>query len=1190
MRLKQIRLSGFKSFVDPTSLEVPGRLVGIVGPNGCGKSNIMDAVRWVLGESRAHELRGESMQDVIFTGSADRKPSGRASVELVFDNSLGRIGGSWGAFSEVAVRRVLTRDGQSTYSINQQVVRRRDVHDLFLGTGLGPRAYAIIGQGTISRIIESRPEELRVFLEEAAGVSRYKERRRETEHRLADTRENLVRVEDLLRELQSSIERLEAQAEKARRHAELHAARALNQGLLWVGRRDEARERQQRLARRKTENQLNLDESLARLRSAEARLEGLRSAVQAASDALHLAQGQYYQAGSEVSRHESELRHLAESRQRASQQLAAFEAQIALHRKELVELNARATDNHQRLEALASSITDQQARVAHWLGQEDTHRHALRSAQLEADEARNALERARSEHETARIRSSSAQQQLRQLEARRDRAQGLLAALEPPNANLLGESAQALAEAQAEAQRCGAGEHACEVEAGEARGRAIEAHDSLRVQQQQLAALEARHSALQELEERIGRETGLVPWLRQHGWDHLPRLWRQIRIEPGWDSAFEAVLRERLEAIELPGFASLAAVSGELALPPGKQSLFSDAHLEDPGQRPASPGIPVSDATPQACAGLPRLSHLLHCANASLAAVLEPWLESCFAVKDLPAALLRQPRLEPGIRLVTPQGHLVERHAVMLHAADQAQDGRLARRRELEQLARSAKAQRLHTEEARMKAELAERQRAESESQLGRARQAHLLAARRAADKGIEDERLRQRAQRVDADRARLQQELAELGHDMDRVGRSVLGDEPLRILLDKAAEGERTLEVLRLAFARTQDASARWREATREAERELDAYLADARILRERLDAGALRCDALNGAVQALEQQREDLLALIATIRDESARSELQRAIEARLAAEQRLGDRRQQAETLALQCRESDEHRQSIERSLQPMRDAIAAASLEEQAAQLGAEQFDQLLREARQDPVALKANAESLGLSTQPSALQAALNQLAEEIAALGPVNLAALEELSAAREREGFVASQSADLREAMRVLEDAIRRIDRETRELLRETYDHVNLNFGRFFPRLFGGGEARLLLSGEEILDAGVQVIAQPPGKRNSSIHVLSGGEKALTAIALVFAIFQLNPAPFCLLDEVDAPLDDANTERYCDIVRTMSEHTQFLFITHNKVAMELAEQLVGVTMQERGVSRLVAVDLESAASYAEAA
>jgi len=526
----------------------------------------------------------------------------------------------------------------------------------------------------------------------------------------------------------------------------------------------------------------------------------------------------------------------------------------------------------------------------------------------------------------------------------------------------------------------------------------------------------------------------------------------------------------------------------------------------------------------------------------------------------------------------------------MLHAADQAQDGRLARRRELAQLERSAKAQRLLTEEARIKAELAERQRSESEAQLGRTRQAHLQAARRAVDKRIEDERLRHRAQQVAADRTRLQRELAELGHDMDRAGRSVLGEEPLRILADRAAEGERTLETRRSAFARAQDASVRWREATREAERELDAYLADARILRERLDAGTLRCEALGTAVRALERQREDLLALIATIRDESARGELQRAIEARLAAEQRLADRRQQAETLALQCRESDEHRQSVERSLQPMRDAIAAASLEEQAAQLGAEQFDQLLREARQDPAALKSMAESMGLSTQPSGLQAALNQLAEEIAALGPVNLAALEELNAAREREGFVASQSADLREAMRVLEDAIRRIDRETRGLLRETYDQVNLNFGRFFPRLFGGGEARLLLSGEEILDAGVQVIAQPPGKRNSSIHVLSGGEKALTAIALVFAIFQLNPAPFCLLDEVDAPLDDANTERYCDIVRTMSEHTQFLFITHNKVAMELAEQLVGVTMQERGVSRLVAVDLESAASYAEAA
>lgn len=1204
VRLKQIRLSGFKSFVDPTVLEVPGRLVGIVGPNGCGKSNLMDAVRWVLGESRAHELRGESMQDVIFTGSAERKPAGRASVELVFDNALGRIGGSWSAFTEVAVRRVLTRDGQSTYSINQQVVRRRDVHDLFLGTGLGPRAYAIIGQGTISRIIESRPEELRVFLEEAAGVSRYKERRRETEHRLAATRENLTRVEDILRELQESIGRLEAQAAKARRHTELHTARALRQGLLWLSRRDEARDRQQRLARRRADTQLNLEESLAKLRAAEATLEGLRSAVQAANDALHRAQGEYYQTGSEASRHEAELRHLAAARERASQQLASVQAQQALHRSELGEQEARCLDSRQRLDALGSSILDQQARVAHWLSQGDLHREAVRGAQHQVDDARNALERARTADEAARIRALHAQQQLRQLEARGARAQAALAALRAPEAELLAASIQALQHAEAEERQCAAQERECATRAADASTRASALQDGLRRAQQLQAETEARLAALQQLEARIDAQSQLAPWLRAKGWEDLPRLWSRLRIEPGWDSAFEAVLRERVESIELASFAELGALSADPSPLPGKQAFFHRTPMDSPaqyrtlaGQAEALPaGLPSGTAeqgeaqAPEGCAGLWRLAHRVHCQDAQLAALLEQWLGSCYAIQDLRAALLRQSQLGPGVRLVTPQGHLIERNAVLLFAADQVQEGRLARRREIEQLEREARAQRMMAKQALQQADHAEGERREADALREQMRKAHLQAARLTADRRIEEERLRQRAARAEAEGVRLQHERDEVAQDSDRV-RKILPDEgSLRALAQQVVQDEQRLGGCRAAFLDAQDAVARWRESSREAERELDAYKADARILGERLEASTARCAALEGAIQSLAQQGAELEALLATLRDDAVRHALQRALEARMAAEQRLGDRRQQAEALGVQCRESDEHRQSIERGLQPLRDAIAAASLEEQAAQLSAEQLEALLAEARHDAAALREEAGAQGITMQPSSLQAALHELAQEIAALGPVNLAALEELQAARTREGFLQSQSADLREAMAVLEDAIRRIDRETRALLRDTYDQVNLNFGHFFPRLFGGGEARLLLSGEEILDAGVQVIAQPPGKRNSSIQVLSGGEKALTAIALVFAIFQLNPAPFCLLDEVDAPLDDANTERYCDIVRTMAEQTQFLFITHNKVAMELAEQLVGVTMQEKGVSRLVAVDLDMAARYAEAA
>ena len=1217
MRLKQIKLSGFKSFVDPTHLEVPGRLVGIVGPNGCGKSNIMDAVRWVLGESRAHELRGESMQDVIFSGSADRKPAGRASVELVFDNSLGRIGGAWGQFTEVAVRRVLSRDGQSSYSINQQLVRRRDVHDLFLGTGLGPRAYAIIGQGTIARIIESRPEDLRVFLEEAAGVSRYKERRRETEQRLADTRANLTRVEDLLRELQDRVDRLEEQAAKARQHAKLQAARALHQGLLWLSRSEEAREKQQRFARRKTEHQLNLEEALAKLRAAEARLEGLRSAVQAANDAMHLAQGQYYQASSELGRCESELRHLAEAKQRAGQQLAGVDAQCALHRNELAEQESRSKDSAQRLEALEASLLDLDARVVQWRSQEDVQREGTRLAQQEVDEARNALEFARSAHASARIRASAAEQQMRQLEGRRDRAKRALAALHPPATKALEESAKTMARAETELEQCGQREHELALSAAEAGLRARQAEEALRTEQLRLAEVEAQCTALQQLEERIGQESELRPWLRDRGWEDFPRIWQRMRIEPGWESAIEAVLRERVESIELPDFSRLAALPSEHCDPPGKQAFFSLAQILEgltcitgaphlrlrptaresaetgaAQTRPSSEFFDqaVPEGVPAPYADLKPLPSLVFCADPSLAALLEQWLESYYAASDLADALGRQARLAPGICLITPQGHQIERHSVRLYASDQVQEGRLARHRELEQLQRAVKAQRLMSEACSQRSTLAERQRGEADTLLEKARGSHLQAARLTADRRLADERLRQEAHWAQAECSRLEVELAEINRDVESARLAIPSAESLNGLAEKVEERVRILASQRSALEQALDTFARWQEATREAERERDACKAEARVLHERLEASRLRCAVLKQSIEMLEKKRAELFVTLEAIRDESVRNALQRALEERLAAEQRLGDRRQQAETLALQCRESDEHRLSMERVLQPLRDAIAAVSLEEQAALLGAEQFDQFLREAGQDSSALRAQGESFGIMLQPASLQIALNALTQELSALGAVNLAALEELASTQERKSFVESQSADLRDAMGVLEDAIRRIDRETRALLRETYDQVNLNFGRLFPRLFGGGEARLLLSGEEILDAGIQVIAQPPGKRNSSIQVLSGGEKALTAIALVFSIFQLNPAPFCLLDEVDAPLDDANTERYCDIVRAMSEQTQFLFITHNKVAMELAEQLVGVTMQERGVSRLVAVDLESAAGYAEAA
>ncbi len=421
MRLRQIKLAGFKSFIDPTPIEVPGSLVGVVGPNGCGKSNVIDAVRWVLGESKAAELRGESMQDVIFNGSVNRKPAGRASVELVFDNADGRIGGAWGQYAEISVKRVLTRDGTSSYMINNQNVRRRDVHDMFLGTGLGPRAYAIIGQGMISRIVEARPEELRIFLEEAAGISKYKERRRETENRLADTRDNLTRVEDILRELDSQIGRLEQQAEVATRYRELQIAHDEQQQLLWLSRRREAESERDKVTRDIEARTTALESHVADLRAAERELEEVRTSHYGASDAVHDAQGGLLQVNAEVARLESEIRMIVEGRNRLATQIETLKANRERRLEERTDLLARAASLLQSIEDATAQLLQAQARCAEHEGGlpglEDAYqlaREAMTAARADAALSEQAIE-------AAAVEQRNVDRQLAQLQQRRER-------------------------------------------------------------------------------------------------------------------------------------------------------------------------------------------------------------------------------------------------------------------------------------------------------------------------------------------------------------------------------------------------------------------------------------------------------------------------------------------------------------------------------------------------------------------------------------------------------------------------------------------------------------------------------------------------------------------------------------------------------------------------------------------------
>ena len=1176
MRLNSIKLSGFKSFAEHTHFQLPGQLVGVVGPNGCGKSNIMDAVRWVLGESKASELRGESMQDVIFNGTNHRKPASRASVELVFSNEDHRAGGQWNQFAEIAVRRVLTRDGNSSYHINNQVVRRRDVQDVFLGTGLGPRAYAIIGQGTISRIIESRPEELRLFLEEAAGVSKYKERRRETANRLDDTRDNLTRVQDILRELNANLEKLEKQAEVALRYKNLLAGSTLKQHQLWFLKRTEAEAEQTRIRTDAERSLTELEGRTAELRRIEADLETLRQAHYASGDAVNQAQGALYESTAEVGKLEAEIRFVMEGRRRVElrlaqlkEQTAQWDERAAQATEELEHLSGQGMNAEEQAEILAAQLEEQ-------AGQLPTLEDAQRHAQGQANTQRQQVVQVQQHIQVLAAEQRSLDEQVRQLSVRRDKLGADRTSLAEPDEARLSHLKAQLDDAT-EAHEVAA----ARLEDGQQQ---LPLLDDDRRQRQQLvntettttAQLAAKLDALRTLQDKVQTSGKLQPWLVRQGLDQLQPLWKRLHIQTGWENALEAALRERMGALEVSRLDMLRAFAADA--PAARLAFFS----------PPDSALPLAAAN-----ALPRLSDLLNLGDAGLRALLVGWLHGCYTAASLEEALAQREQLQPGETIYVASGHAVQRHSVGFYAADSEQAGMLARAQEMEHLDKELRAHTLIADEARhalarseaVYGEASQRlatTRAEAANTQGRAHELQVEVLRLAA----QSEQARQRREQIAADQAEVDAQLEDL---QERRVTAEGRFEELDMQLADAQERHAALEDRVIEADRRLGAA---REQLRTLERQAQEATFSQRSLQARQAELARTADTARQQLHSITQEEQRAHDEMSRLSDAAAQGGLHEALEIRTAREQALGARRSEYDDLTAKLRAADERRLHIERDLEPMRQRITEFQLKEQAARLGAEQYTQLLLEAGHgtpDELALLAQGIAEG-NVRLAGLQAEIDRLQRETTALGPVNLAALDELATARERKTFLDAQSADLNEAMQTLEDAIKKIDAETRDLLGTTFDAVNTHFGQMFPELFGGGQAKLVMTGEEILDAGVQVMAQPPGKKNQTIHLLSGGEKALTAIALVFAIFQLNPAPFCLLDEVDAPLDDANTERYAKLVASMSRSTQFLFISHNKIAMEMAEQLIGVTMQEQGVSRIVAVDMEAAVGLAELA
>ncbi len=1171
LRLTQIKLAGFKSFVDPTSIATPGQLVGIVGPNGCGKSNVIDAVRWVLGESKASALRGESMQDVIFNGAGDRAPVGRASVELYFDNSQGRIGGQWGSYAELSIKRVLTRDGDSTYYINNIPVRRRDIHDLFLGTGLGPRAYAIIEQGMIARVIEARPEELRVFLEEAAGVSKYRERRRETESRIADTRENLSRVEDIRVELGAQLARLDAQAKVATEYRELEIRLRQAQHLLWFAKQQDAVRTRERQATEIANLTSGFEALQADLRAVENRLEGLRADHYKAGDELHEKQGAFYGANAEVTRLEQQLTFARESEGRLAQQVAQVTEQIAAFTAQLGAMAGDAVAGEQELERTLSQ------------------RESTAAEELVAAGAIPQLETAVGEaaHVMAGIQSrmGEVEQELRVADTRRENAAKVLGALAQRRERLDAETRDLALPTTAQidvvtdqleqetADLTGRGKALAElnevVHSLQARHRATS--DAWQIASSALADREARAQALSELQAKIGSSKDAAAWFSARGLEHTRRLWQQLDIDSGWEDALEAVLRERLNALEMSSLDTvLSWTGGETALP-GRIAAYVMGATDRAGE-----------------AGTGTLLGKVRAKQPQVARLLADWLHGVYCRDDLATALRDRISLKIGESLVVPGGHVVNAQGVSFFAPDSELHGVLARQRELVELEQAIGVARAETTAAAAARVAVEAELNLRQQEYHGENMAFSSQQRRCHDLELELMQLKQAAEAAERRRVQIADEMAVLSQE-EQAEREALTaiEEGLRTGRERLATEMTQRDSARHTVNEAEVALARGRERVRSAERAAQEAGFAERTCRERLAELARRRETL----EAQLGQQQSLLTRVAAERDgidwTPVEASLQTQLTARSATEQALAAARDQQEAIGAALRAAEEARLVADQKLEPARTKIDEVRLKEQAATLAEQQYAEQLSEAHADVAALPELMKSWG---RASALPGEIERITQAIAALGAVNLAALDELTQASERKTYLDAQAQDLTEAMTTLESAIKQIDRESRQLLQQTFDIVNVNFGKLFPTLFGGGQARLLLTGEEILDSGVQVVAQPPGKRNTSIHLLSGGEKSLTAIALVFALFQINPAPFCLLDEVDAPLDDPNTDRFCALVKTMSEATQFLFISHNKITMEMANQLIGITMPDPGVSRVVTVDIAEALELAEAA
>ena len=1032
----------------------------------------------------------------------------------------------------------------------------------------------------ISRIIEAKPEDIRGFLEEAAGVTKYRERRRETEIRLRDARDNLARLDDIRMELGERITHLEAQAEVAARYNTMNAAHVQKQQLLWLLKRNEAQAEQARLSEALNAASLRIESDSARLQALEAAVETAREAHFVASETVHVAQTDLFAVSAEVARLETELQHLGETRKRLEARLA----QLELDREHWQLRRESLQEDRERWLGLADNagLRAEQAEARHL---EITERMPeLESARVAADttvaSARRELAQTEQQLRVEEANRASATRALDALQQRRGRLEGERAAISGPDATALAEREarlEAMQDALAMQQQALAG---LQQQLPDAQAVLKTALEHERAVQRRLTELRARREALLQLQARVQVQGKLGDWLKRHGLETLSPLWRSLRVAAGWDAAVEAVLRERLAALITADTSTAASASQALLddAPPESLAIVLGIRTEVGTEHEALPGLQHP--------GLEPLLDRVEVLDPALRPLVAGFLRGVFAVARLQDWLPRHDELPAGVLLVSGKGQILSRELLSHSVPDSRTHGVIERQREIDLLADQQ-----HTleNEAALAHEALLAAEAESstlQEQLSELRRNSQGTQAQVHTEQVEVLKLAQARSRAEERHIQLARDLEDLVH-LEQTEREHLARAELELArADALAELQREgldagIEVLREREQSLREARALEQAAARELQ---EAKFSERECATKLDDIGRnlqLAAEQLARVVAEAQTRQAELGATD----DRRSSDALQAALELRSRREAALAARRDALEGAAAGLKQTEEMRLRAEQDAAPARSRVSELRLAVQASELAVRQFAERLLEVEADEVALQPLVTA---ELKEATLQREVSRLAREIAELGAVNLAALDELRTSAERKGYLDAQTEDLLQAIETLEDAIRRIDRDTREQLQETYNTVNRQFGLLFPQLFGGGRAELVLTGDEILDAGIQIVAQPPGKKNTSIHLLSGGEKALTAIALVFSMFQLNPAPFCMLDEVDAPLDDTNTERYANLVKSMSAHTQFIFISHSKITMEFAQQLIGVTMQEQGVSRVVEVDIEEALRLAE--